>query len=527
VTRVVAAVVLAAVLVPRPSAVAAQTLAGDDPVLRAIWTEATARSRLGPLAQALLDSLGPRLTGSPGMERAQDWAVRTLREWDIDAQLEAYGTWEGWERGTSRADLVSPRVRSLEGQLLAWSPGTGGEPLEAEVTYLPQLTFRTDWDRFLDDVAGKWAMLSFAQPTCRPDEQWARYQMDDSALGVTQERLDAEQRWSQGLLAAAAATGEGRLGTAAVHAAVERAGAVGVITSQWPGVPGTARVMDAANRDTPTFELSCEDYGLVHRLAAAGQGPVLRLTASAEALGEVPVYNVVGHIRGSERPDEYVILSAHFDSWDGASGATDNGAGALEMLEAARVLAAAYPRPRRTILVTLWSGEEQGLIGSRAFVEDHPEVVEGLQILLNRDSGTGRVTLVSAQGLVDVGAKLEDWLARVPEEVARHVELERPGTPSGGGSDYSSFVCMGAPGIPFGSLSWDYSTHTWHSNRDTLDKLVFDDLRNNVVLVASLAYLASEEPELVGRTRRELGSGGGGWPACGRAARSSPNAPTR
>jgi carboxypeptidase Q len=512
-----------------PPAVAAQTLASDDPVLRAIWTEAMDRSRLEPLAQALLDSLGPRLTGSPGMERAQDWAVRTLAGWGVDGELEQYGTWEGWDRGPSHVDLVAPRSRSLEGQLLAWSPGTGGEPIEAGVTYLPQLDFRADWDSFLGAVAGKWVMLSFPQPTCRPDEQWAEYQMDGPGLGIAQARLEREQRWSQGLRAAAVASGGNGTSAAPVHAAVERAGAAGVITSQWPGASGTARVTDAANRVTPTFELSCEDYGLVHRLAANGQGPVVRLTARADHLGEVPVYNVIGRIPGVERPDEYVILSAHFDSWDGASGATDNAAGALEMLEAMRVLAAAYPRPRRTLLIALWSGEEQGLQGSRAFVEDHPEVVAGLQALWNRDSGTGRVTLISAQGLVDVAAKLDDWLSEVPEEVTGYLDVERPGTPSGGGSDYSSFVCMGAPGIPLGSLSWDYSTHTWHSNRDSYDKLVFDDLRNNVVLVASLAYLASEEPELVSRRRREApaGAGDGGWPECGVAARRSPNAPPR
>jgi carboxypeptidase Q len=117
----------------------AQTFATDDPVLRSIWDEATTRSRLEPMAQALLDSIGPRLTGSPGMERAQDWAVRMLRGWGVDARLEEYGTWEGWARGTSHIDLVSPRVRSLEGRLLAWSPGTGGEPVEAPVTFLPTI----------------------------------------------------------------------------------------------------------------------------------------------------------------------------------------------------------------------------------------------------------------------------------------------------------------------------------------------------------------------------------------------------
>jgi hypothetical protein len=235
-----------------------------------------------------------------------------------------------------------------------------------------------------------------------------------------------------------------------------------------------------------------------------------------------------GSIEVRELPSEYVILSAHLDSWDAASGATDDGAGVVEMLEAMRILRVAYPRPRRTLLIALWSGEEQGLQGSRAFVEDHPEVLEGLQALWNRDRGTGRVDLISAQGLVDAGASLRRWLSLAPREVAGSVELELPGAPSGGGSDYSSFVCAGAPAFPMGSVLWDYDTHTWHSNRDTYDKLVFDELRNNVALIASLAYLASEDQESVGRARADPPAGRGGrpasWPACVRAQRSSPGA---
>ena len=504
---------------------AAQTLATDDPVLRAIWEEGTTRSQLEPLAQALLDSLGPRLTGSPGMERAQDWAVSVLGSWGIDAELERYGTWEGWERGTSHVDLLAPRVRSLEGRILAWSPGTGGEPVEGEAVALPVIDSAADWQAFLGTVAGKWVMVSFPQPTCRPDEQWVEFQQEGSGLRMAQARQETQARWTASLEAAGRAAGGS---TVELHAAIEQAGAAGIVTSQWPGAPGTVRVFDAENRRTPTFELSCEDYGLVYRLAENGQAPVVRLTAESENLGEVPVYNVIGRIEGTERPDEYVILSAHYDSWDGSSGATDNGSGSVLMLEAMRVLSEAYPRPRRTILIALWSGEEQGLNGSRAFVEDHPDVMEGLQALFNQDNGTGRVTRISAMGLVDAGGELAEWLSQVPEEVKSYIELELPGNPGGGGSDYASFVCAGAPAFPLSALSWDYSTHTWHTNRDTYDKLIFDDLRNNVVLTASLAYLAASDPDFVSRRRREVlagrGGGPGSWPTCRPAQRSSPNA---
>ncbi len=199
------------------------------------------------------------------------------------------------------------------------------------------------------------------------------------------------------------------------------------------------------------------------------------------------------------------------------------------MLETMRILSEVYPRPRRTILIGLWNGEEQGLNGSRAFTEDHPEVVEGLQALFNQDNGTGRIVNLSAQGLTEAGGSLARWMAQVPREVARHVSLDFPGNPGGGGSDYASFVCYGAPGFSLGALSWDYGSHTWHTHRDTYDKLVFDDLRNNAVLTASLAYLSANDPEFTDRTRRTIitgrGGGPGQWPACSPAQRTSRGSP--
>jgi hypothetical protein len=504
----------------------AQSLATNDPVLRAIWQEAMVNSHLESLAQALLDSIGPRLTGSSGIERAQAWAVSTLESWGVDARLERYGTWEGWERGPSHVDLVAPRVRSLEGGILAWSPGTGGRPVEAGVTYLPEIDSRADWDAFLGTVTGKWVMMSFPQPTCRSNDQWVEFQQSGSGQRMSDARQEGSRRWDQSMTVLQSLVG----GTRAVHEAIERAGAAGIITSEWPGFPGVTRVFDADNRRTPTFELSCEDYGLVHRLAENVQEPVVRLTAESTNRGEVPVFNVIGEIRGGELPNQYVMLSAHYDSWEGASGATDNGSGSVLMLEVMRVLRSVYPEPKRTILIGLWSGEEQGLNGSRAFSEDHPEVVDSLQVLWNQDNGTGRIINISSQGLVELAGSLARWLALVPSEVSNYVELDVPGNPGGGGSDYASFMCHGAPGINLSALNWDYSGHTWHSNRDTYDKLVFDDLRNNVVLTASLAYLAAEDEELTSRRRREVitgrGGGPGRWPTCTPAERASPNAPS-
>ncbi len=503
-----------------------QTLAVEDPVLSSIWDHAMNRSQFEPMAQVLLDSIGPRLTASPGMERAQDWAVKMFNGWGYDARTEEYGTWEGWNRGPSSIDLISPRVRSLEGQILAWSPGTAGRPVEGTVAVPSEIRSPADWQAFLGQVGGKFVMWSFPQPSCRTDDQWREFAMPGSFEAMSQARSEAQRAWNASLAAAGSSDPRQRdlLGQ------LEEAGALGIVTSTWTGAPGTNRIFNSYTRDIPTFELSCEDYGLVHRLAANGQAPVLRLRAEAENLGEVPVYNVIAEMRGSELPNEYVMMSAHFDSWEGGSGATDNGSGSVLMMEAARILAEVYPNPRRTILIGLWSGEEQGLNGSHAFVEDNPDIVEGLQALFNQDNGTGRVVSLSASGFVDAGGPLARWLARVPAEVSRHIEPSFPGMPSGGGTDHASFVCAGAPGFGLGALGWDYGSHTWHTQRDTFDKLVFDDLRNNAVLVASLVYLASEDAERVSRERRVMPMNPRTgerteWPACGAAVRSSGSSP--
>jgi Zn-dependent M28 family amino/carboxypeptidase len=189
------------------------------------------------------------------------------------------------------------------------------------------------------------------------------------------------------------------------------------------------------------------------------------------------------------------MLSAHFDSWDGGTGATDNGTGTLTMMEAMRLLKKFYPHPKRTILVGHWASEEEGLNGSRAFVEDHPEIVKNLQALFNQDNGTGRIISLSGSGYEDAKDFFTRWLAPVPDTIKNRIKTNFPGTPGGGGSDFASFDAVGAPGFSLGSLNWAYGNYTWHTNRDTYDKIVFDDLKNNAILTAILAYMASEDPE--------------------------------
>ncbi|MNR18234.1 Peptidase family M28 [compost metagenome] len=174
------------------------------------------------------------------------------------------------------------------------------------------------------------------------------------------------------------------------------------------------------------------------------------------------------------------------------------------MMEAIRILKKIYPNPKRTILVGHWGSEEQGLNGSRAFVEDHPEIVKNIQVVFNQDNGTGRVVNLGGQGFLNSYAYLGRWLSAVPEEIRKQIATTFPGTPGGGGSDYASFVAAGAPAFSLSSNSWSYGTYTWHTNRDTYDKIIFDDVRSNAILTAILAYMASEDPETTSKEKSVL-----------------------
>lgn len=496
----------------------AQTFAVEDPVLQRMWTLGMDSSATWGLAQTLMDSIGPRLTGSPHLKRGNDWLVSMYQRWGIEARNEQYGTWRGWDRGITHLDLLTPRVRTLEATLLAWSDGTRGRAVTGDVVLLPEASDSAAFAAALPGLRGRFVLASMPEMTCRTDDNLREYGTPATVDSIMAQRERQQEAWG------ARMRGTGLQGNA-FHDALAAAGVRGILTSRWSRGWGVNKIFGTRVENVPVLDVSCEDYGLLWRLAEQGQGPTVRLAAEGRDMGEVPVFNTIGVIPGSEKPDEYVVLSAHFDTWDGGSGATDNGTGTVVMLEAMRILKAAYPNPKRTILVGHWGGEEQGLNGSRAFMADHPEIVSGLQALLNQDNGTGRVVSMSGSGLVDAGGFLAGWLARVPQEIGRHIDLTVPGNPPGGGSDMASVVCYGAPGFSLSSTSWEYGTYTWHTNRDTFDKIVFDEIRNNATLTAMLAYLAAEDPRTMPRERRVMPVGRNGqqteWPACVTPARAS------
>ncbi|MGV6945600.1 M20/M25/M40 family metallo-hydrolase [Sphingobacterium kyonggiense] len=488
-----------------------------DPVVEKIIAEAKGNSQLENLAFELLDVVGPRLVGTPGMTKANEWALKTFEKWGIPAKNQQFGEWHGWERGISHIDMTHPRTKSIAGTQLAWSPTTKGKAIEAEVITLPEIKDSLAFRQWLPNVKGKYVMISMPQPTGRPDANWKEYATPESLAKMQSNRDSLNRAWASRIRA----TG---LSPNSIPSVLEDAGAVGILTSYWSMEFGANKIFGARSHKVPSLDISLEDYGILYRLAEKGYAPKIKVETSSKHLGNVPSFNTIAEIKGSQFPNEYVILSAHLDSWEGGSGATDNGTGTIAMMEVARVLKQVLPNPKRTILIGLWGSEEQGLNGSRSFVLDNPDVIEKTQAVFNLDNGTGRVANISGSGFVHAYDFMGRWLSAVPREYTKDIKTDFPGSPGSGGSDHVSFVAAGVPGFMLSSLSWDYGSATWHTNLDTYDKLVFDDLLHNVILTAVLTYKASEEPQLVNREKRLLPAGPDGnpgtWPAIRQPRRS-------
>jgi carboxypeptidase Q len=466
-------------------------------VIENIILEANEKSQLKTLAHELLDVIGPRLVGTPQMKQANDWAVAKYKGWGISAENQRWGEWRGWERGITHMDLVYPRLQTLDGTQLAWNPSTANEGVTAEAIILPTVIDSISFQKWLPTTKGKFVMISMKQETGRPDYNWKEFATEESFEKMKNAREEQIKEWKENI----ERTGYNRR---SIIPALEEAGAAGIISSNWSRGFGVNKIFSARTKKIPMVDMELEDYTMIYRMVEYNDKPKIKIVAQSKELGRVPTFNTIAQIKGSELPNEYVILSAHFDSWDGGTGATDNGTGTLVMMEAMRILKKYYPNPKRTILVGHWGSEEQGLNGSRAFVEDHPDIVKNIQAVFNQDNGTGRVVNISGAGFLHSYDYIGRWLSAVPEDITKYIETSFPGSPSRGGSDNASFLAAGSPSFSLFALNWSYWNYTWHTNRDTYDKLVFDDIKNNVILTAILAYMASEDPNKTSKEQAVL-----------------------
>lgn len=457
-----------------------------DQMVKSIMDETFQNSQLETLAYELMDEIGPRLVGSPKMQQAHDWAVKRFENWGIQAQNEKWGEWKSWERGTSTIEMVSPYVKSIEGMQLAFSPATPARGITADVVMLPTFKNKEDLNQFLTKVKGKLVMVSQYQPSGRPAYNWKEFATPESFEKMKKETAEASEAWRKSI----AASGET---SKTLNERLEKAGAAGIISSYWSRGFGVNKIFAAGTKTIPVVDVALEDYGQLYRMIQHGKTPKLKIVAQSKDKGTAPTFNTVAVIKGSEKPEEFVILSAHLDSWDGGTGATDNGTGTITMMEVARILKKHYPNPKRSIVVGLWGSEEQGLNGSRGYVWAHKDQMPNVQAVFNQDNGTGRIANISGQGFLHSYDYIGRWLSAVPRELTKGIETSFPGFPGGGGSDHASFVAAGVPAFMLSSLNWSYGNYTWHTNRDTYDKIVFDDVKSNVATIAILTYMASED----------------------------------
>jgi hypothetical protein len=263
------------------------------------------------------------------------------------------------------------------------------------------------------------------------------------------------------------------------------------------------------NKTVPTVVMRNEDYGRISRILADNTEVVLEFEIVNRVYPEGKTsYNTVAEIPGSDKADEVIMLGGHLDSWHAATGATDNAIGCAMMMEAARILKAIGVKPRRTIRVALWSGEEQGLLGSLAYVKEHYGTFEnpkpGFEKFggyFNIDSGTGRIRGASVFGPPETGKILRDILKPFKGEgVAGAIASRSRGV---GGTDSTSFNNAGLPGIGLAQDMIEYGTHTWHTNLDTYERILEDDVKKNAVIIAYALYQLAMRDELLPRFSRE------------------------
>ncbi|MDY3318578.1 M20/M25/M40 family metallo-hydrolase [Riemerella anatipestifer] len=469
----------------------------SHPIVEKMVDETYQNSQLEKLGYELIDKIGPRLVGSPKMQQAHDWAVNQFKSWGISAKNEPWGEWRSWERGTSQITLTQPYIKSLEGRQLAFSPATTKNGVEAELITMPVFKTKAEFDAFLKGVKGKIVMISPYEPSGRPDYNWKEYATEESYKKYKEESEKRNKEWAASMKTI-------NYTTRTIQKPIEEAGAVGIVMSTWSGGFGVSRIFNATTSKIPVVDIALEDYGQLYRMVQYGDRPKINLNVQSKNHGTAKTFNTIAELPGTTHKDEYVILSAHIDSWDGASGAVDNGTGVITMMEVARILKKYYPNPKRTIIVGLWGSEEQGLNGSRAFVADNKDKLPKIQAVFNQDNGTGRIQYINGSGFVHAYNYLQKWIAPAPEYIKKELKYTFPGSASGGSSDHVSFVAAGVPAFMLGSLTWAYGTYTWHTNRDTYDKIVFDDLKHNVALIATMTYMASEDPEQSNREKMIL-----------------------
>jgi carboxypeptidase Q len=529
-----AAVLLASLLVPAAPHGHTAADAIDPGIVAQIRAEATERSQIMQTLHRLTDVYGPRLTGSPNLKAASEWVVAQTTGWGLqNARLEPWDFGRpGWVNERTAAFLVAPVRDSLVVETLAWTPGTNG-PVTAPVVVLepPARPTREQLDAFfarhIDLVKGRIVLVgrhvavpvTITPPPRRRQEAEVRRALDPAGPGP--QALQPPPAAAQQPPANAAQqqpAAPGAVPAAQVLREIDeflvRAGAVARVNDAGRD-HGQIRAFNNRTFDVtkavPTLVMRNEDYGRISRLAASGFDVRLDIDIVNRVYPEgATQYNVIAEIPGTDKAHEVVMLGGHIDGWHAATAATDNAIGCAVTMEAVRILQAIGVRPRRTIRLALWSGEEQGLLGSQAYVKEHfgtfenpKPAYEHFAGYVNIDTGTGRARAMSVFGPQEAASVLQEALAPFAGDGVLGASATR--SRRRGGSDHSSFNEAGLPGISVLQDPIEYQTATWHTNLDTYERIIEADARISAMAIAAAVYhLATREEKLPRFTTEQM-----------------------
>jgi carboxypeptidase Q len=499
----------------------------DTAAIAKIRTEGLEKSQVMDTMFWLTDRYGPRLTGSPYFEEAGDWAVKTLQSYGVqNAHKERWKYGRGWTLTSFHATMTEPRVMPLTGAVKAWSPGTAGT-ITADVVRA-DVTDEASAAKYRGKLKGK---IVLTQP-----ERAVR--MLDQGDGMVLRYSDKDGKWEKEALtmpppAAPRAGGAGRGGRGAATfnvneffkaegvvalfdrgANTDMAAAGSDLTWQQQHPDGGTFAAQAAAGSSatsattdavpPQVVLAVEHYNRMVRLLDHNQSVHVELNIGVKFNEETPQlsgFNIVGEIPGTDKKDEIVLIGAHFDSWQSATGATDNAAGSAAMMEALRIIQAAGLKPRRTIRIALWGAEEGGLLGSKQYVADHlgtkdapkPEAAK-LSAYFNLDNGTGKIRGIWMQSNTAVKPIFQTWSLPLED-----LGVTIMGPRNVASTDHSSFDAVGIPAFQFVQERYEYNSRTHHTNMDFLDRVQPDDMKQIATVAAVFAWQAANRDQMLPR----------------------------
>ena len=507
------------------TAVVAATLASpvvaqlrDQPDLDALYRikqEGTTNSKVMETLSYLTDVHGPRLTNSPLMHQAAEWAQQQMTSWGLaNVHTEKWGPFgRGWVNEHTSITMTAPQPFVIQGYPKAWTPGTSGEVSGTAV--LAVIDKEEDFAKYKGKLKGTFVLQSATRDFQAFFESPLRRYTDKELADLAKEQVGGEDRLRRyraqmGQFAGLAVFREKRMKfykDEGVLAILEMSpgdrGDNGAIRVQGtsPGEGGRTKDEEAP---LPQVVLAAEHYGRLQRILEKKLPVSLTVHVKNRFVDtSTDVYNVVAEIPGTDKADEIVMIGAHFDSWHSGTGATDNGVSSAVMMEAMRILKATGLKPRRTIRLALWTGEEQGLLGSRAYVKEHfasPDDMKlkpehgKLSVYFNMDNGGGAFRGIYLQGNEAAAPIFESWMKPF-QGFGMTTATIRPT----GGTDHLSFDAVGLPGFQFVQDPLEYSTRTHHTNLDVYERAIPQDLIQNAIVVATFAYQAATRDALIPR----------------------------